>query len=130
MARMIPPTIPASCSSPGEQEIFAKLKQDDATRDWIVLHSLDIAEHLRQVSGEADFVIVVPGLGVLCLEVKACRSLMRKDGLWYYGNDPKGDPRGPFKQSAEAMHSLRQQVAQCVLRFPASPFGLRWLSHT
>lgn len=110
MARMIPPAIPASCPSPGELEIFTRLKQEEATKDWIVLHSLDIAQHLRQVSGEADFVIIVPALGVLCLEVKACHSLHRQDGLWYYGHDPKGDPRGPFKQASEAMHSLRQHV--------------------
>jgi ATP:corrinoid adenosyltransferase len=119
---MIPPTIPASCSSPGEQEIFAKLKQEEATRDWIVLHSLDIARHLRQVSGEADFTIIVPSLGVLCLEVKACHSLERRDGLWYYGHDPKGDPRGPFKQAAEAMHSLRQQVIQNDRSLSRAPF--------
>jgi len=119
---MIPPTITASCSSPGEQEIFAKLKQEEATRDWIVLHSLDIAQHLRQVSGEADFIIIVPSLGVLCLEVKACHSLERRDGLWYYGHDPKGDPRGPFKQAAEAMHSLRQQVIQNDTSLSRVPF--------
>lgn len=122
MARMIPPTIPASCPSPGEQEIFTKLKQEEATRDWIVLHSLDIAQHLRQVAGEADFVIIVPLLGVLCLEVKACHSLERRDGLWFYGHDPKGDPRGPFKQAAEAMHSLRQQVIQSDTTLSRVPF--------
>ena len=122
MARMIPPTIPASCPSPGEQDIFAKLKQEEATKEWIVLHSLDIAQHLRQVSGEADFVIIVPWLGVLCLEVKACHSLERRDGLWFYGHDPKGDPRGPFKQAAEAMHSLRQQVIQSDTSLSRVPF--------
>lgn len=122
MARMIPPTIPASCPSPGEQEIFTKLKQEEATRDWIVLHSLDIAQHLRQVAGEADFVIIVPTLGVLCLEVKSCHSLGRRDGLWFYGHDPKGDPRGPFKQASEAMHSLRQQVIQSDTSLSRVPF--------
>lgn len=122
MARMIPPAIPASCPSPGEQEIFTKLKQEDVTRDWIVLHSLDIAQHLRQVTGEADFVIIVPTLGVLCLEVKACHSLQRRDGLWFYGHDLKGDPRGPFKQAAEAMHSLRQQVIQSDTSLSRVPF--------
>lgn len=122
MARMIPPKVPASCPSPGEQEIFAKLKQEEATRDWIVLHSLDIAQHLRQVSGEADFVVIVPSLGVLCLEVKACHSLERRDGLWFYGHDPKGDPRGPFKQAAEAMHSLRQQLIKSDTSLSRVPF--------
>jgi hypothetical protein len=112
VARMIPPIIPASCRSPGEQEVFTRLKDEPGTKDWIVLHSLDISHHLRQVAGEADFVIIVPALGVLSLEVKACHSLRREDGLWYYGHDPQGDPRGPFKQSSEAMHSLRQQVVR------------------
>jgi ATP:corrinoid adenosyltransferase len=103
-------------------EIFTKLKQEEATRDWIALHSLDIAQHIRQVAGEADFVIIVPFLGVLCLEVKACHSLERRDGLWFYGHDPKGDPRGPFKQAAEAMHSLRQQVIQSDTSLSRIPF--------
>jgi ATP:corrinoid adenosyltransferase len=119
---MIPPTIPGSCPSPGERDIFAKLKQEEAARDWIVLHSLDIAQHLRQLSGEADFVIIVPSLGVLCLEVKACHSLERRDGLWFYGRNPKGDPRGPFKQAAEAMHSLRQQVIHSDASLSRVPF--------
>lgn len=122
MARMIPPTILSSCSSPGEKEIFARLKAEPGTQDWIVLHSLDTVHHVRQVVGEADFVAIVPALGVLCLEVKACHALRRADGLWYYGSDPQGDPRGPFKQASEAMHSLRQQVVRIDPSLSRVPF--------
>ncbi len=122
MARMIPPAIPPSCSSPGEKEIFARLKNEPGTQDWIVLHSLDISHHVRQVVGEADFVVIVPALGVLCLEVKACHSLRRSNGLWYYGSDLQGDPRGPFKQASEAMHSLRQQVLRIEPSLSRVPF--------
>lgn len=122
MARMIPPIIPPSCPSPGEKEIFMRLRDEPGTKDWIVLHSLDIAHHLRQIAGEADFVIIVPALGVLCLEVKACHSLRREDGLWYYGHDSQGDPRGPFKQSSEGMHSLRQQVVRSDPALSRVPF--------
>lgn len=122
MARMIPPIIPTSCPSAGEREIFTRLKDEPGAKDWIVLHSLDVAQHLRQVCGEADFLIIVPALGVLCLEVKACHSLVRRDGLWFYGHDPKGDPRGPFKQAAEAMYSLRQQVIQSDTTLSRVPF--------
>lgn len=122
MARMIPPSIPASCPSAGEREIFTRLKEEEATKEWITLHSLDIANHLRQVSGEADFVIIVPTLGVLFLEVKACRSLKREDGLWFYGHETKGDPRGPFKQASEAMHSIRQQVIKSDPSLSRIPF--------
>ncbi len=111
MARMIPAQIYAGNPSPGEKEIFHRLANDLDTEDWIVLHSLDIAEHVKRVSGEADFVIIVPHKGVLCLEVKAHSRVRRgKDGLWYYGRNPRPDKRGPFKQSSEAMHSIRNRL--------------------
>jgi hypothetical protein len=122
MARMIPPSIPRDCPSPGEKEVFARLQTEPGAQDWIVLHSLDIANHVRQVSGEADFVIIVPHVGVLCLEVKACRTLRRQDGLWYYGSDTKGDNRGPFKQASEAMHSLRNRVIAADSSLSGVPF--------
>jgi DNA polymerase III delta prime subunit len=112
MARMIPATIDQGCASPGEREIFRRLKDDPGTSEWIVLHSLDVANHRKQVSGEIDFVIIIPSKGVLCLEVKACSHLRRQGGHWYYGSSHKPDPRGPFKQAAEAMHSLRERLSR------------------
>lgn len=112
MARMIPPYTRGDCPSRGEIEIFRRLKGDPAAQGWTVLHSLDIAHHLKRISGEIDFVVIVPSKGVLCLEVKACSSLVCKDGLWYYGTESKADPLGPFKQVSGAMHSLRKEVAQ------------------
>lgn len=110
MARMIPSVISSNTGSPGEQEIFRKLKNDPVTKDWIVLHSLDIAEHNTQVAGEADFVIIIPGKGVLCLEVKSHRVVRRDETnrLWHFGR--KTESRGPFKQASDAMHSLRTAV--------------------
>lgn len=112
MARMIPPLISSTCVSPGERDLFLRLRDDPHTKDWIVLHSLDVAEHRRQVTGEVDFIAVIPGKGVLFLEVKACRKLRREDGVWFYGSETKGDPRGPFKQVAESMHSLRKKMVE------------------
>lgn len=112
MARMLPPMLDPECRSPGEQEIFRRLKKCPDTNDWVVLHSLDVSNHVRQVSGEADFVIIVPRMGVLCLEVKAHRRVSRYGGLWYYGSDTQGNPRSPFKQAAEAMHSIRHRLVQ------------------
>lgn len=122
MARMLPPMISSSCQSEGEKEIFLRLKNEPATKEWIILHSLDIAHHVRQVSGEADFVIIVPYLGVLCLEVKACHSLHRHDGMWFYGYETRGDLRGPFKQASEAMHSLHRQVLKADIGLSRVPF--------
>jgi hypothetical protein len=112
MARMIPAHLDPACGSPGEREIFRRLRDDPATKDWIVLHSLDVPHHITQVSGEIDFVVIVPSKGVLCIEVKACSRLSRNNGEWFYGSAAKGDPRGPFKQASTAMHSLRSRLAQ------------------
>ena len=112
MARMIPAQIYAGNPSPGEKEIFRRLANEPDTKDWVVLHSLDIAEHVKRVSGEADFVIIIPHKGVLCLEVKATSRISREDGLWYYGSNSRPDKRGPFKQSSEAMHSIRNRLLE------------------
>lgn len=110
MARMLPAVCDGLTRSRGEREIFARLRDDPATESWTILHSLDIAKPVYRVAAEADFVLLIPGLGILCLEVKATNHLRREAGLWYYGDDPNGDPRGPFKQAADAMYSLRQTV--------------------
>ena len=110
MAKMYPVLIYSSTPSPGEVEIFHRLQDDPLTSKWQVLHSLDISHHRSQISGEADFVIIVPGKGVLCLEVKAHSKIRRENGLWYYGSSISGDSRGPFKQASEAMHSIRARV--------------------
>ena len=108
---MIPPRIRPDCASPGERDLFRRLRDDPETHDWIVLHSLDVANHVTNLAGEIDFVVIVPRKGILCVEVKACSSLRRLHGLWFYGGDSKPDARGPFKQAASAMHSIRARVA-------------------
>jgi Nuclease-related domain/UvrD-like helicase C-terminal domain/AAA domain len=111
MARMIPSEIYVDCPSRGERELFQRLRDSPDTHDWTVLHSLDIANHRKQVSGEIDFVCIIPGKGVLCVEVKACKVVNRREGKWFYGaHDTSGDVRGPFKQASEAMHSLRSRI--------------------
>lgn len=111
MAQMIP-AIPGNRTSSGELDVFNRLKQSGDTDDWVVLHSLDVAHHRRQVVGEIDFVVVIPSLGVLCIEVKGCGHLRRSDGAWYYGSNATPDYRGPFKQASEAMHSIRGRICK------------------
>ncbi len=109
MARMIPPVIHTGCASPGERLIFNSLKDDSSTSDWTVFHSLDLSRHPTKISSEIDFVVAVPGKGILCLEVKAAKKISRRDGQWFYGSDVKGHPESPFKQASTGMHQLRQQ---------------------
>jgi hypothetical protein len=110
VARMIPPLISADAPR-GERQLFAKLRDDPGTVDWLVLHSFDIRRHVVRAEGEADMVIVVPGQGVLCVEVKGC-GVVREGGLWTYLYDPpKTSTVGPFRQASQAGHSIRNHLA-------------------
>lgn len=106
MARMIPPDCPSGTPA-GEAILFHKLKDDPGTEGWVVLHSLEMRRHRTKSEGEIDMVILAPGKGVLCLEVKGC-EVTRKDGQWIY---PYGTSvEGPFRQASRAMHSLRDYI--------------------
>ncbi len=112
MAWMIPPQIdPESNVPPGEQKLFRELKDDPDTKDWIVLHSLDVAAHRKRISGEVDFVVIIPGMGVLCLEVKSHSSIECINGEWFFGRQ-REKQRSPFKQVSQTMHSLRAQLVR------------------
>ena len=113
MARMIPPHISPDCKSPGEKLLFQRFLNDPATSDWIVIHSLGIAKHSERLSGEIDFIVIVPGQGVLCIEVKA-GSVKRKEGFWVMGSGSslKKTTIGPFKQASDGMHAVRKYLAK------------------
>ena len=129
--RLIPPTISERTRSDGERAVFEALAASggrgggsggaDASA-WTVLHSFDIADHRRRLAGEIDFLCLVPGKGILVVEVKGCHSLRRHGGDWYYGSNTEADHRGPFRQASEAMHSLRERLARQHPELSGIPF--------
>ncbi|WP_169542193.1 nuclease-related domain-containing DEAD/DEAH box helicase [Solirubrobacter soli] len=116
-------------ASPGERELFKRFRDDPATGGWTVLHSFNLPRHISQVRGEADFVVLAPELGMLCLEVKAHRRVSRDaDGRWRLGND-QPTTRSPFKQAEDNMHSLlgvlrerRRAEADAIIAWSAVAF--------
>ena len=114
MARLIPNLIHDS-APPGEKELFATLREQLQQHDWVVMHSLNLPRHLRQNAGEIDFLIMIPGKGILVLEVKSHANVEYKDGLWKLGNDEPTE-RGPFKQAADAMYSLKKDLPEELTR--------------
>lgn len=112
MARMIPPYVAAEVKSTGERQIFELFKNDPATRDWIVLHSLNLSRHIRRLYGEIDFLVLAPQLGIFVLEVKS-GVIKRQEGVWQYVNrfrEINTSPKGPFVQAQEGMFSLLESI--------------------
>jgi hypothetical protein len=127
MAKMIPPhwdeRTPAS-----ERRVFSMLQNDPSTSDWVVLHSLNLKQSGTKPYGEIDFVVLIPSVGIICLEIKGGRVAC-KDGIWT-STDSSGHTdvlkRSPFKQAQDGMHALRAALEERLGRaaaFYQIPFG-------
>ena len=112
MATMIPAQYDESTASAAERRIFDLLKHDPGTKGWIVIHSLGLVRRGAKPYGEIDFVVMIPGGGILCLEIKGGRVAC-KDGIWTTTNrDGKTSVmnRSPFMQALEGMHAVRKAL--------------------
>ena len=105
------PAVYQKNSPPGEITLFNRFRSQPGTEKWTVLHSLDLAKHSR-IAGEADFVVIAPGKGILVTEVKSHRNVAYTHEGWKFGSSDKHDSRGPFKQASEAMHAVRKYLSE------------------
>ena len=111
MPKMIPRTFEQSIPSPGERNFFERISKDEEAADWIILHSLNIAHHCTNIMGEIDFLVIIPNVGVLAIEIKAHSYISVKDGKWYMGRrDQNGTIRSPFLQINQSMFSLKDYI--------------------
>jgi hypothetical protein len=111
MAKLLPPYIDKSCKSTGEKMVFDIFKNHSFTKDWIILHSLNLSQHTVRLYGEIDFLILIPGGGIFVMEVKG-GDVKCIDGVWHFidrhGNINKN--KSPFNQARDAMFSLRSAI--------------------
>ena len=93
--------------SKGEIIVFNKFKNEP--NNFIVLHSVFLHNHVKNLSGEIDFLVLVPNKGIFCLEIKHGR-VQRENGSWVYKSTRSS--KGPFRQATDAMHSLRNWLLE------------------
>ena len=109
---MIYPEIIDSFESQGEKIFHYKLRTDPKFKNCLILHSLFLSKHVKNISGEIDFLVLFPNKGIFALELKH-GNVSREQGVWYYKNK-KGkvteSTKGPFRQVSDAMHSLRNWI--------------------
>lgn len=114
MAKMVPPVLPSHADGEtpnSERRIFNLLQTGPFTGEWWVLPGVKVPG-VRRYSNprEIDFLIMVPGGGVVCLEVKGDSYTVR-DGQWYRASG-RGmpEPESPDKQAEHAMDALKNHL--------------------
>lgn len=130
----MPPTIYSSFTSDslrehnrGEWEVYQALRAQ-LPDDWFIFHHYTYSirqQNWRAIHGEADFVVVAPGIGVAILEVKssqACKSVGRQ---WFrvLGDGREQPTDNPFDQARSNMYNIVSDIISNQMRvgrFPGS----------
>lgn len=84
--------------------------------DYYVFHSFQIAQIDAHNDGtrtvrEADFLILNPTKGIICLEAKA-GQVRCQDGDWLYSSGIEMKYGGPFKQAKTYKYDLRRNISK------------------
>lgn len=127
MTRMIPPR-PRKGTNVSETRIFDAFAGAHDADDWIVLHSLEVRRHAAQFQGEADFIVLVPGRGIVVVEAKSPEYVEYKDGEWRLDRIPNPD-KSPFGQLDGSIRSLRGYLKKREVLTGAEPIArLVWFT--
>ena len=105
MPRVIPGTSRSGANS-SERRVYNAFEGIMDRPDWIVFHSLPIRQHIGKEMGEADFVVVVPGKGIVVIETKSPKQVDCVDGVWTLDRTPQPH-KNPFTQVDGALGSIR-----------------------
>ncbi|WP_232819202.1 nuclease-related domain-containing DEAD/DEAH box helicase [Homoserinimonas sp. OAct 916] len=102
---MIPP-YPRAGANRSEKQIFSALEGILDRPEWVVIHSLTVAQNLGALMGETDFVVIAPGKGILLIEAKSPKYVEYKAGDWYLDRTPQPH-KDPLRQLDSARRSIR-----------------------
>ncbi len=98
--------------SAGEKLLYLKFKNDSTASNFFILHSLFTNYHIKNLSGELDFLVLAPGHGIFAIEVKHGK-VWRTGGKWHFENK-KGEItekfKSPFAQVDGTMNSVRKFI--------------------
>ena len=111
MARMVPDFIDPSVVA-SERRVFGALRAASGGQNWTVLHSLGLSSDWTGAFGEIDFLVIMPGAGSVCVEVKG-GGVSLQNGVWTTRNR-RGQvetlKRSPYRQAQEGMRKLMTAI--------------------
>lgn len=98
--------------SDGEKILYNKFNREFPGNSAFILHSVFIQHHIKNISGELDFLLLIPNEGIFAIEVKHGR-VSRINGEWQYQNRNgliTKTNKSPFMQVNTSMNSLRKFI--------------------
>ena len=108
MVITIPDSLPNDAPN-SERLVFDLLKENTNADGWVILHSIKpISVPLRR-RREIDFLVLIPGFGVLCLEVKG-GGFEVENGVWKRPSSPEEHIESPIKQAESAMYQMKDEL--------------------
>lgn len=128
MPEMIPDSIKSS-EPTAEILIFNALKATSEAKTWTVIHSWKISKAVKNIHAEVDFVVLVPGKGIVLIEAKGATGLkLDKKGWHLQGVPPETKNDDPFTQVVSAEQNLRAELRKLDFENRAIPIGrLVWM---
>ena len=110
MVSMIPPGAKPGTNR-SEREVFTAFEGIPDRPDWIVIHSLQLARNVFSLEGEADFIVLVPGKGIVVIETKSPKYVEYTGGNWYLDKLPN-PTKDPLQQVSRARANIRGFLKQ------------------
>lgn len=107
MARMVPDFIDPLVAA-SERRVFTALATATGSQAWTVLHSLGLSSDWTGEFGEIDFLVLMPGVGIVCIEVKG-GGVSVANGVWTTRNrngQVETLKRSPYRQAQQGMWKL------------------------
>ncbi len=109
----------------GEWEVYRAILEQ-LPDDWSIFHHYIYSirqENWRATHGEADFVVVAPGIGVAILEVKSSRACKSVGQRWIRieSNGEEVPTDNPFEQARSNMFNIVKDILRKQMRLEKFP---------
>lgn len=115
MPRIYPQIDPNDIKNTGERDVYKALL-DQAPKDWVIRYHYPYSWYEGRFlrDGEVDFIVLIPRVGIIFLEVKGSHGYDSQNGKWFRVDKKlaKEETGNPFDQAMGNKHRLITQLCQ------------------
>lgn len=107
-----------------EKVIFNAFEALTDRDDWIVLHSVHQYKTVKGNEAEGDFVVLVPGMGIVSIEAKGATEVSVEGETWTLAGVPEGtEHKSPLEQAERTRNNILAQLRRNDIEVDALPIA-------